>query len=90
MKSEESNLGLVVFYPLTGESDEDYANRIERWKAGEQIEGQSWTYAGNENNYMVVQFIKCAYDKAVDLYADYDNVSVLPCELVVYPKDKED
>ena len=85
MKPEESNLGLVVFYPLKGESDEDYANRIERWKAGEQIEGQSWTYAGNEENYMVVEYVKCAYDKAVDLYAAYDNVSVLPCELVIRP-----
>ncbi len=47
-------------------------------------------YAGNENNYMVVQFIKCAYDKAVDLYADYENVSVLKCELVMRPKGRAD
>ena len=47
MKLEETNLGLVVFYPLKGESDEEYADRIERWKAGEKVEGQSWTYAGN-------------------------------------------
>ena len=85
MKLEETNLGLVVFYPLKGESDEEYANRVERWKAGEKVEGQSRAYAGNEENYIVVQFIKCAYDKAVDLYADYDNVSVLPCELVIRP-----
>lgn len=31
---------------------------------------------------------KSSCEKAVDLYADYDNVSVLPCELVIRPKDK--
>ena len=85
MKAEETDLNGIVFLPLKNESGEEYANRIERWEAGEKVEGQSRTYAGNENNYMVIQFIKCAYDKAVDLYAAYDNVSVLPCELVIRP-----
>ncbi len=38
----------VWFYPLTNESDAEYERRIERWRAGEKVEGQDRLCTGKD------------------------------------------
>ena len=47
----------AVFYPLEGETDEDYDNRVARWKAGEKVEGQDRLCTGNEPHVIVVKYV---------------------------------
>ena len=48
----------VVFIPLKGESDSEYDERIERWYAGEEVEGQKKVYVGGNQRVMKVRFVK--------------------------------
>lgn len=47
----------IVFTPFEDESDEEYDNRIARWKDGEAVDGVRKPFAGNEDNYIVVRFV---------------------------------
>lgn len=47
----------IVFYPLEGESDEDYDDRVARWKAGERVEGMDRVYTGKEPTIGVVKYV---------------------------------
>ena len=46
----------VVFVPLQGETNEQRDARLERWKAGEEVEGITRPYTGREK-VIVVRFI---------------------------------
>ena len=47
----------IVFYPLQDESDEDYDDRVARWKAGEKVQGMDRMCTGNEPHILVVKFV---------------------------------
>ena len=53
----------VVFIPLKGESNEDCADRIARWQAGEVVEGQERVYTGRART-MRIRFVKAVCPKA--------------------------
>ena len=53
------NMNVVVFSPLNGESDAEYDRRVERWYAGEKVEGQDRLYTGNEIRVMRVVYVPC-------------------------------
>ena len=53
------NMNGVVFLPLNGESDAEYDRRVERWYAGEKVEGQDRLYTGNEVGVMRVVYVPC-------------------------------
>ena len=44
----------VAFKPLKGENNEDVAARMERWYAGEMVDGVDIPYTGNEGVWHVV------------------------------------
>ncbi len=48
----------IVFVPLKGESDSEYDERVERWYAGEEVEGQKKVYVGGNQRVMKVRFVK--------------------------------
>lgn len=48
----------VVFIPLKGESTEECADRMARWRAGEIVEGIDRRYTGREPVIGVVRFVR--------------------------------
>ena len=55
---DESKCG-IVFYPLEGESDSEYDERVARWYAGEEVEGQERPYTGPNQMVGRVVFVSC-------------------------------
>jgi hypothetical protein len=47
LSPDESKSG-VVFFPLKGETDQEYDDRVARWYAGEMVVGQDRLYTGKE------------------------------------------
>ena len=45
----------VMFIPLEGESHQDLEERVERWKAGERVEGIDQLYTGKESCVWIVK-----------------------------------
>ena len=48
----------ILFFQSVDESDDECADRIARWKAGEKVEGQNRQYAGKDQMIMVIKFIE--------------------------------
>jgi len=48
----------VWFTPLENETDAEYARRIERWRAGEKVEGQDRPYTGKDQRVDCWRFVK--------------------------------
>jgi len=48
----------VVFIPLKNETDDEYDRRVERWYAGEKVDGQDKLYTGNEVGVMRIRFVE--------------------------------
>ena len=56
---DENKCG-IVFHPLKGESDSEYDERVARWYAGEEVEGQKRPYTGpNQLVVMRVVYVSC-------------------------------
>ncbi len=55
---DESKNG-IVFVPLKGESDSEYDERVARWYAGEEVEGQKRPYAGPNQIVARVVYVSC-------------------------------
>ena len=53
----------VLFIPLQGETDEEMDERIERWCAGEKVEGQEKLCRGGNQMVARINFVeaKCPY-----------------------------
>jgi len=49
----------IVFVPLKDESNSEYDERVARWYAGEEVEGQKRPYAGPNQIVMRVVFVSC-------------------------------
>ena len=47
----------VVFFPLNGETESEFDERVERWKAGEKVEGQECPHTGPNQLVMRVVFV---------------------------------
>ena len=47
----------ILFIPLVGESESEYDERIERWYAGEKVEGQEHPYTDPNQRVMRVVFV---------------------------------
>jgi hypothetical protein len=47
----------VVFMPLPGESESEYDERIQRWYAGERVEGQEKLYTNPNQQVMRIVYV---------------------------------
>ena len=56
LQPDEDKSGVVIF-PLKGESDEEYSDRIAKWKAGEEVEGIDPELSDNGKRVGVVRFV---------------------------------
>jgi hypothetical protein len=61
----DDNKSGVVFLPLDGETREQMDSRIERWYAGEKVEGQDRLYTGREPLVMRVGYVKSVCNDAI-------------------------
>ena len=48
----------VTFIQLADESEEEMDQRVERWKAGEKVEGIDQIYTGGESSIWLIHFVK--------------------------------